>query len=122
MSKQLSFNQLENELIHELRNNINNSEGPIDVANYFSLAVCKLLKEVFANEVISISDSSVLFDPKNLNYYKVNEVLSKNDHFQEIWGSSDLKNVISRFAELSYHKYLHHNKHAEKTNKKIRKV
>lgn len=121
MKKQISFSQIGNELIHELRNNINNSEGPVDIANHFSYSACKLLKSVFSDDSLQINQESVIFNPQAKNYFTLDGVLLQNSSFAEIWQNSDLSNVIEKFAESSYHRYVHHNKHQEKTNKKIRK-
>ena len=121
MEKQLSFSHLEKELVKEFRNNVNNSEGPIDVANYFSFVVCKIFKKVFAESDIKLENNCAIFTPNEENYFKVNEELLQNEKFNEVWNNSDLPDLLKKFAETAYHKYLHHNKHLEKTNKKIRR-
>jgi len=120
MKKQLSFSHLERELIREFRNNINNSEGPIDVSNHFSFTACKLLSSVFPDEDIKVNSDSVIFVPGQGNHFQVDSVLMDHHKFSEVWQNSDLPDLLSKFAEASYHRYLHHNKHLEKTNKKIR--
>ena len=120
MKKQQSYNHLGNELIHELRNNINNSEGPVDISNHFSYTTSKLLQAVFDGSDVKIAKDSVVFAPNSDNYFKLNNGLADNKVFWEVWENSDLPAVVSKFAEASYHRYLHHNKHQEKTNKKIR--
>ncbi|MCK4956878.1 MAG: hypothetical protein KAS49_04530 [Candidatus Cloacimonetes bacterium] len=120
MKNQLSYSQIGNELIHELRNTINNSEGQIDVANYFSYVTFKLLKSVFNSGTVNITDSSILFEPSNDEHYKIDNSLLDNEEFVKIWECSDLSNVISKFAKTAHHRYVHHTKHQEKTNKKIR--
>ncbi|MFO7896466.1 MAG: hypothetical protein R6U84_06010 [Candidatus Cloacimonadales bacterium] len=120
MKKQQSFNHLGNELIHELRNNINNSEGPVDISNHFSYTTSKLLQAVFADESVDIQKDSIIFAPESDHYFKLNNGLADDEGFMEVWKNSDLPSVVGKFAEASYHRYLHHNKHQEKTNKKIR--
>ncbi len=121
MEKQLSFSHLEKELVKEFRNNINNSEGPIDVANHFSFVVCKLFKKVFSETDLELENNCAIFAPNEENYFKINDNLLQDDRFHKLWDNSDLPDLLKKFAETSYHKYLHHNKHLEKTNKKIRK-
>ncbi len=118
MKGQISFSAIGNELIHELRDRLNNSEDITDVRNNFSYTVISLLSQAFEN--IEIDADDVNFTPEKENRYSISDRLMNIKEFKEIWQHSDLSNVINKFADSSYHRYLHTNKHQEKTNKKIR--
>ena len=120
MENQISFSTLGNEYIHELRNNINNAENIIDLKNHFVFIVINFLNKVFEEKQIDIDADDIKFDLESKDLYILNERLTQNPDFKNIWENSDLKNVISKFAESVNHRYIHINKHNEKTNKKIR--
>ena len=120
MKKQISFSTIGNKYLHQMRDKINNSEDKVDLGNHFSYTVTQFLNEVFDNDEVDIASDAVIFDPNSQNYYTINEDLKKIKIFKETWENSDLPNVIKKFADSTYHRYIHLNKHAEKTQKKIR--
>ncbi|MBN1327748.1 MAG: hypothetical protein JW996_07345 [Candidatus Cloacimonetes bacterium] len=120
MKSQISFSNLGNQFIHEMREGINNSEDKVDLENCFSMTVAKFLKRVFEDHEIRINDDDIRFDPAADNYFSLHGELRDHDYFKEIWHSSDLPNVIKKFANSVYHRYLHLDRHPEKTQKKIR--
>ncbi|MBC8383948.1 MAG: hypothetical protein H8E57_00350 [Candidatus Cloacimonetes bacterium] len=121
MKKQISFSTLGNTYIHEMRDKINNSENKIDLDHFFSQTVTNFLNKVFHDQDFVIDNGDIIFNPDSENYFSVSDDLWKLEYFKEIWNSSDLPNVIKKFADSTYHRYLHLNKHPEKTQKKIRK-
>ncbi|MFC1887377.1 hypothetical protein ACFLYK_01055 [Candidatus Cloacimonadota bacterium] len=120
MARQISFATLGNEFLHKMRDQISNSEDKIDLGNSFSYIVSGFLGKVFAEKEINIEDDSILFDPEAENYYSINSELLDQGDFSETWQNSDLPNLIKKFADSTYHRYIHLNKHKEKTDRKIR--
>ena len=120
MSKQLSFVKNENELIHDFRNRINRAENIEDVRNIFSYTIIELLGKIFDDKIGKISMEDVVFKPKEKLHYKFNEKISNNPEFNKTLEESDLSKVISDFADSAYRRYLHLEKHPEKSEMKIR--
>jgi hypothetical protein len=120
MARQLSFASVGNEYLHKMRDQISNSEDKIDLGNSFSYVVTGFLSRIFSEKKIAISDDSILFNPNAENYYSINSELLGQGEFVETWQNSDLPNVIKKFADSTYHRYIHLNKHKEKTDRKIR--
>ncbi len=120
MKGQISFSTLGNEFIHEIREKINISENKVDLTNNFSYTVTNFLNRVFENENFVVDADDITFDPQEKNNFKVSSNLMKVAIFKETWKKSDLPNVIKKFADSTYHRYLHLEKHLEKTQKKIR--
>jgi hypothetical protein len=120
MARQISFASIGNEFLHKMRDQISNSEDKIDLGNSFSYVVSGFLSKVFEEQEIIIEDNSVLFDPEAEDYYSINSELLDQGNFAEMWYNSDLPNVIKKFADSTYHRYIHLNKHKEKTDRKIR--
>ncbi len=120
MAKQISYTSIGNEFLHKMRDQISNSEDKIDLGNSFSYVVSDFLNKVFEEYGIEIGDDSILFDPEAENYYSINSELLVQNDFAETWHNSDLPSMIKKFADSTYHRYLHLNKHKEKTDSKIR--
>jgi len=120
MKGQISFSTLGNEFIHEVREKINNSENKVDLTNHFSYTVTHFLNRVFESENFVVDADDIIFDPKEKNNFKVSSNLMDVAIFKDTWKKSDLPNVIKKFADSTYHRYLHLEKHLEKTQKKIR--
>jgi hypothetical protein len=122
MKGQMSFTHIEKELLPEMRKKLNLAEDTVDVGNHFKYTIINLLQKVFENEQLELDADDVAFSPKAKNYFSVSPKLLNHQAFKQTWEQSDLPNVIKRFADTSYHRYVHLNKHLEKTNLKIRKT
>ncbi|MCF7858864.1 MAG: hypothetical protein K9N07_05995 [Candidatus Cloacimonetes bacterium] len=120
MENQISFSTIGKDFAHELRDKINNSENIIDLKNNFVYTVINFMNKVFAEEQLSFDADDITFDPNKDEFYLLNDRLLQNQQFKKTWDNSDLKNVIGKFADSVKHRYIHLNKHNEKTNKKIR--
>lgn len=119
MKEQVSYSAIGNELIHELRDRLNNAENISDIRNSFSYTVIGLLSQAFQDMDVDADDVS--FHPDKEQHFQISDRVMKDKNFNEKWQHSDLPNVIQKFADSTYHKYIHTCKHPEKTNKKIRK-
>jgi len=120
MTKTFSFSNHEKKSMQEMRNKLNHAEDKIDLENKFSYTVTGFLKEVFYEKDINIKMDDIFFTPDKRYYYSIRPELQKSDIFRQTWDNSDLPNAIKRFAGATYHRYLHLNKHPEKTEKKLR--
>ncbi|OQY10143.1 MAG: hypothetical protein B6I28_01585 [Fusobacteriia bacterium 4572_132] len=119
MTSKSSFSTLENELLPELREKLNNSEGPIDVSNNFSYIVSTFLENVFYGK-FNVKPEDILFTPKNEYPFSFSKNLAQEKEFQEALDNSDLMNIISRFSDKAYKRYIHLEKHLEKSKQKLR--
>lgn len=117
---QISFVSISNDLLHQLRDRINNSEDKTDLRNSFAYTTREFLERVFENSKLPINDESFRFDPKAKDYFVINRKLKNNSEFKFMWENSDLPNLIGKFALSTFNRYKHLNKHPEKTNLKIR--
>jgi len=122
MEKQISFSTLGNESIHQFRDKINNSENTVDLKNHFAFTVIDFLNQIFEKSQLDIDADDIQLTPDKNALYEFSDKLLDNVEFKKIWDISDLKNVIHKFADTAHHRYIHLNKHKEKTNKKIRHV
>ena len=120
MEKQISFSTLGNEYIHELRDKINNAENITDLKNHFAFTVIDFLNQIFEKSQLDIDADDIKFDPDVKDLYILSDRLSNDLEFKKIWDISDLKHVIHKFADSAKRRFIHINKHNEKTNKKIR--
>lgn len=124
MEGKVSFSVLEKEFMHVMRSGINNSEDKIDLGNHFSNTMRSLLNRIFEHEHIpvEIDDNDVIFNPNASNYYTISSKLRHMQDFKNLWEGTDLASVISKFADTAHKKFLHLDKHREKTRFKIRNV
>mgnify|MGYP001461243535 CR=1 FL=1 len=122
MKGSISFAMLEKKIIHEMRNTINNAEDIIDLEKQFSKIVRQVISEVIEMQHIPVEilDDDVIFDPEVELYYRISKKLKGNAGFTELMDTSDLKNIIARFAASVHRKYLHLTRHREKARFKIR--
>jgi hypothetical protein len=121
MKGKISFSHIEKELLPEMRNKLNLAEDSVDVSNHFKFTMVNLLQKVFANDPLEFKTDDIAFNPDSQDYFSVNPNLLNHSLFKQTWEESDLPNVVKRFADTSYHRYIHLNKHLEKTKLKIRK-
>ncbi|TYB31297.1 MAG: hypothetical protein FXF47_04620 [Candidatus Mcinerneyibacterium aminivorans] len=121
MGTQRSFSKLERKYSPELREKVSSAEDVSDLMRNFSSIVTSFLDRALEDyEEIEIDGYSVNFEPGNEKNFKIDKRLKTNETFKEIWENSDLRNVLKRFADSAYKRYVHLEKHNEKTNKKIR--
>ena len=106
--------------MHNFRIIINTSEDIEDVRNIFSYTIIELFEKVFQEKLGELYTEDVVFEPDKKPFFTFNEKISENREFKKIWNESDLPKVISNFADSAYRRYLHLQKHPEKTEMKIR--
>lgn len=122
MKGTVSFAPLEKELMHEMRNTIKRVEDTRDLENRFSTIMKHLLEKACEMQQmpIDVDIDDVMFNPEAGNYYIISKKLKKMAGFSDLWDSSDLRNVIGRFADSAYREYRHLHRHQEKARFKIR--
>ena len=119
MSQQKSFTKAENELLPKFRKMINEAESTEDVKKFFCYCIQELLDRAFIGQLVFNYDDIAL-DPKGEPPFLINEQIRSRDDFAEIWNSSDLPQIVDRFARMSLNHYKHLEKNPGKTEAKIR--
>ncbi|MCK7521701.1 MAG: hypothetical protein MZV64_30455 [Ignavibacteriales bacterium] len=119
MTEKLSFTSVERELAHEFRGRINASEDIVDLGNHFSGTMHRLVSHAIGSSH-HLDPDAIVFDPDAAHSYSIRKSLRDDPTFQSLEKNSDLMRIISRFAEMTLHRYIHLKKHNERTDKKIR--
>jgi len=117
--KRHSFSHLEKQFEHELRDRVNNAENKRDLNELFSSISARFMLDATGGEM-AIRNDDIDFMPDNPDYFKISTTLMSNSSFADLWNSSDISNVLKRFAESVHNRWIHLDKHPEKTEKKIR--
>lgn len=118
MTKHVSFTQFEHDIRHEFRQNLNLAESTEDVKKFFVYAFHKLVEQVLGDKILLGYDDICLKDGKE-DGFALSNTLKENDDFMEIWHHSDLRQILSRFAETANKHNKHLEKHPAKTERKI---
>lgn len=119
MTKQHSFSRIENQLLPGYRNRISMAESTEDVKKFFCYTVQDLFRLVFEGNLV-LEYEDVFLQPERTPAYGFSERVLADSGFISIWNSSDLPNLILRFADTAAHRYKHLMKNPEKTEAKIR--
>lgn len=115
-----SYCSLEHAMKHEMRRAINRSKDTVDLGNQFSYTVADFLRKAITDKNAMIRQNDVTFMTYPAPHFAVSSRLQEMPAFAELWNHSDLPGIVKRFAESAYHRYLHLERHPEKTNLKIR--
>ena len=119
MSDKSSYAKLEKHFVHELRQGLNHSENITDVMNCFSHIAGSFLRKAFENR-IDILDSDLILTPENSKKFQYSNRVLQQEEFVDGISNSDMDNIISKFAIVAEHRYVHLGKHLEKSELKIR--
>ncbi|MCK5879349.1 MAG: hypothetical protein KAH24_06200 [Holophagae bacterium] len=119
MTRRMSFTSAERELIPEFREKLNHAEGVIDLENFFSYTVLKLLDKAM-NGGFPLMPDDIQFSPENEDGYKISTRLQNDKLYQDIKANSDLEQIIRKFASATAKRYARLRKHPEKTPSNIR--
>lgn len=115
-----SFTKLEKSISSNLRAKLSLAEDVPDVVDLFCDTMATFFDEAVSE--VSVTPEDFAFDPDSPYHFKIESDLMDNPDFNEIWKNSDLKAIAGRFAESCYKRYLHLERHPEKTKSKIRMV
>lgn len=119
MGLQYSYVSYEKDFAHELREKLNHSEDGSDVYNMFSFVIAKMLNRIFG-EKLKVKNNDITFEPDCSTHFSFSRKLLDSDIFTDQLANSDIGNIVNRFAESAYNRYVHINKHLKKTNLKVR--
>ncbi len=119
MSKQLSFTKFEKELLPEFRQKISSAESSEDLKTFYARTSLALFDKAFEGE-FALEFEDIMLQPGNDDKYVLSDRLRSSPSFTEIWNTSDLPNILARFTDMALNRYVHLEKHPEKTDAKIR--
>ena len=115
----VNFESVEKKYMSMLRKKLTTSENKTDLAKHFSCTVSNFLNNVLDEEPV-VYESDIIFNPDSGKKYTLSTKLKQSEHFLNTWNNSNLPHFVGKAADSTYHRYLHLNKHSEKTEKKIR--
>lgn len=119
MSRQISFTKYEKELLPDFRQKINLAESSVDVKTLYARTSLELLDKALEGE-LSLEFEDIALEPDNDNKYVLSDRLLASPTFTDIWNNSDLPHVLARFTDTAINRFVHLEKHPEKTEAKIR--
>ncbi len=119
MTRRMSFTSAEKELIPEFREKLNHAEGVIDLKNFFSHTVIKLLHKAM-NGGLPLMPDDIQFAPESDTGYKISPRLQNDRLYQDLSENSDLEQIIRKFASATAKRYARFRKHPEKSPSNIR--
>jgi len=119
MTKQHSFNKIENELLPDFRNKISLAESTEDVKKFFFYTIRELFIKAFPGEVF-LEYEDISLEPGPEAGFTLSRRILGNAEFVNTWNASDLPDVVARFAGGAVNRYKHLRKKPEKTEAKIR--
>jgi hypothetical protein len=114
-----SFTEEEKVFAGKFRNQIKATEDLSDLRSCFSNTVAELLSTALARSVV-IDGGDITFEPAQAGHFSLSGRLRDSALFMETWNNSNLPHIVGKAADTAHHRYLHLNKHQEKTEKKIR--
>lgn len=120
MTKQLSFTKIENDLLPEFRKKIATAESTEDIKKFFVYTMQDLFDRVFDGKIELEFDDISLHSSEDSSY-RLHDRIQSMEVFLSACNSSDLSQVISRFADAALKNLKHIEKNPAKTESKIRK-
>lgn len=120
MATQISYSKFANNVMHQYRHQMSGAESSTDVVKFFDYAVRELCHQIFDGDV-SFRQQDFQFTQEGESLYQVHRRLLNTEMFREVWDNSDLPRIIDKFAQTANNRFIHLEKHREKTNLKIRR-
>ena len=124
MTERLSFTKYENEILPTFRDRMNKAESTEDVRKFYFYTVKELLEKILElgeDEELDISyPEDVDLDLNSDTNFKLGEKILQNQKIKEYLENSDLPDILQRLAESAIKRYVHLEKHRERTESKIR--
>lgn len=118
MTRQVSYSKIEKEVRPGLREKINMAESTEDVKKFFVYAVKELLDRILEGR-IEVDFEQVALAPDEEDGYTLSPALLHDPLFKEVWEISDLPHIVRRMAEVAVKRYIHLEKHPDKTEAKM---
>ena len=119
MIKQLSFTRYEHKILPNFRQMISKAESTEDVKKFFVYTAIELFENIFKGKM-DFEYEDIALMPDSDPHYKVSKRLFSFKDFAFAWNDSDLPVIIDHLAESAMHRYMHLQKHPEKTEAKIK--
>ncbi len=129
MTERLSFTKYEHEILPQFRNRMSTAESTEDVRKFFCYTVKELLEKIleikddpsYDNDELEVTyPDDVDLDVQNPPHFKLGERLLQIPKLKEYMENSDLPDILQRLAEAAIKRYLHLEKHRDRTESKIR--
>jgi hypothetical protein len=114
-----SLNKIEKQILHELRNKFQTAQSRRELENSFSHSLCTFLTKTCPDS-ITIHDKDISFSPAAKSHFTLSTDLIESETFMRTWVSSNLSGFVGKAADSAYHRFIHLEKHTEKTRSKIR--
>ncbi len=119
MTKQISFMKSMHEILPHFRSRLNNAESTEDVKKFFTYTVMELFEKIFQDQTLTNYEDIGLI-PGNDPPYILSERLINNQEVSQVLDTSDLKDILGKLSETASKRFMHLEKHPEKTESKIR--
>lgn len=119
MTRQQSFSKAENTLLPKFRKMINGAESTEDVKKFFVYCMQDLFNQAFGGRM-ELQFEDVRLQPEGEPPFALEDRILTRAEVDEIWNTSDLPQIMLRFAEIATHRYRHLAKNPEKTEAKFR--
>ena len=113
MTRKVSFTALEKELAPEFREKMNHAEGVIDLENFYSHTMMKLLAKALDMPIRLVPDD-IQFDPERPEGFRLSERLRQMPRYREMATESDIEHILQKFASTVKNRYRHYKKHPER--------
>ena len=118
MTQMISLTKYEHQVLHKLRDQLNQSESVEDVKKFFVATVQELL-ELATDGNLKADYEDIALQPQQAPYYSLAARLQNSDAIKAL-ANSDLDAVLGRLAEQAAHRHKHLEKNPLKTNLKIK--
>ena len=120
MSAKISYSSIENKYWPGFRDKINHCENTLEVLSLFSSTTASILNEI--DDVLEVRNDEVSFVPTEQEcLYSFSGRLKEGPRLKAYFDGSDIGSILDRFASAAKNRYVHLNKHPEKTNSKIKR-
>lgn len=119
MTQQISFSSLEQELLHDYRAKMGIAESNEDVKKFFIYNAMELFKQA-AEKPVTINYEDIELRFEQAPYFEISDRLLSKSNIAELCNSSDLTNILGRFAETAVKRCKHLKKNPAKTEAKFR--
>ena len=116
---QISFTKAGKNIAHEMRHRVAMCGNLGELEETFSEVSGKFISAVTGSVAGGIP-RGIMFDTAARNHFRISAELDDEPVFRQVWYRSDLPEMIGKFADAAWHRYLHIQKNNVRTNIKIR--
>ena len=113
MTRKVSFTALEKELAPEFREKMNHAEGVIDLENFYTHTMLKLVQRAL-DAPIRLMPDDIQFDPDREEGFRLSKRLRDHPGYRELAAESDIEHILHKFAAAVKSRYRHYRKHPER--------